>query len=91
MMRCRHSSTRRYVHSKDLEQEVRCSGAMERQSVCSNLPSDSSPHSDGHMPSLPALIALKLSRNDKHKLYDALTAHWSMLSLGSPSITPKPL
>ena len=32
MMRYRRGSTRRYVHSEDLEQEVRRSGARDRQS-----------------------------------------------------------
>ena len=71
--------------------ERQTTGPTERQCTRSNLPSDSSPHSNGHTLSPPALIALKLGRNVEHKWYDALTANRSVSSCGSPSISPKPL
>ena len=58
-------------------------GAYQR----SYLPSNSSPYSDDHMPSP---ITLKLSRNIEHRSYNTLTANRSVVSLGSPLITPKP-
>ena len=67
LMRRRRGSTRGYAHSEDLETGVRRSGATERQHARSNLPSDSSPHSDGRAPSPPAPIALKLGRNVEPK------------------------
>jgi hypothetical protein len=56
----------------------------ERRHVRSNLPSNSSPHPNGHAPSPPAPIALKLGRNIEQRSYDALTANWSASSRGSP-------
>ena len=53
----------------------RSDGPPERRRARSNLPSDSSPHSDDHAPSPPAPIALKLCRNVKHEWYDALIAN----------------
>ena len=47
--------------------ERRTTRPTERQRARSNLPSDSSPHSDGHAPSPPAPIALKLGRNIEPK------------------------